>query len=82
MGPLVYVNGALVPKEQATVSVYDHGLLYGDGVFEGIRVYNGKVFRLQEHIDRLYNSGRAIMLKIPLSEEEMVAAVEETVAAN
>ncbi len=82
MGPLVYVNGDLVPKDQARVSVYDHGLLYGDGVFEGIRVYHGKVFRLQAHIDRLYNSARAIMLHMPLTKEEMVAAVEKTVAAN
>ena len=78
----VFVNGALVPKEQAVVSVFDHGLLYGDGVFEGIRVYGGKVFLLQEHIERLYESALAIRLTIPLSPAEMTAAVEKTVAAN
>jgi branched-chain amino acid aminotransferase len=78
----VYVNGKLVPRSQATVSVYDHGLLYGDGVFEGIRVYGGKVFRLREHVDRLYASARAIYLDIPLSREQMAEAVTSTVAAN
>ncbi|QDT55286.1 Branched-chain-amino-acid aminotransferase [Caulifigura coniformis] len=78
----VYVNGALLPKEQAVVSVFDHGLLYGDGVFEGIRVYGGKVFLLGEHIERLYESARAIRLVMPISPAEMTAAVEKTVAAN
>ncbi len=78
----VYVNGALLPKEQALVSVFDHGLLYGDGVFEGIRVYGGKVFLLGEHIERLYESALAIRLVIPVSPAEMTAAVEKTVAAN
>jgi branched-chain amino acid aminotransferase len=78
----VYVNGALVPKEQAVVSVFDHGLLYGDGVFEGIRVYGGKVFLLGEHVERLYESALAIRLVIPISPAEMAAAVEKTVAAN
>ncbi|HVJ67670.1 MAG TPA: branched-chain-amino-acid transaminase [Caulifigura sp.] len=78
----VYVNGALLPKEQAVVSVFDHGLLYGDGVFEGIRVYGGKVFLLGEHIERLYESALAIRLVIPISPAEMTAAVEKTVAAN
>ncbi len=82
MSQKVYVDGRLVPKEQAVVSVYDHGLLYGDGVFEGIRVYSKKVFRLKDHIDRLYESARAIRLQIPISPEEMTKAVEETVAAN
>ena len=82
MSRLVSLNGQLVPQEQATVSVYDHGLLYGDGVFEGIRVYFGKVFLLHEHIERLYESARAIRLEIPISIDEMIAAVEETVAAN
>ena len=82
MSPLVYINGELVPKEQATVSVLDHGLLYGDGVFEGIRVYNGRVFRLREHIDRLYNSAKGIALDMPVTKEEMMAAVKETVEAN
>ena len=70
----IYINGRLVPKEQATVSVFDHGLLYGDGVFEGLRSYGGKVFRLAEHIERLYDSARAIRLEIPLSREAFAAA--------
>jgi len=78
----VYINGKLVDKSQATVSVYDHGLLYGDGVFEGIRVYSGKVFRLAEHIDRLYDSARHILLEIPLTREQMTEAVVATVKAN
>jgi branched-chain amino acid aminotransferase len=76
------MNGKLVDKSEAKVSVYDHGLLYGDGVFEGIRVYHGKVFRLKEHIDRLYDSARAIWLEIPMTREDMTRAVEETVKAN
>jgi branched-chain amino acid aminotransferase len=82
MSTQVYIAGRLVPKEQAVVSVYDHGLLYGDGVFEGIRVYSRRVFLLDEHIRRLYASARAIRLSIPLTPEEMKRAVEETVAAN
>lgn len=82
MMPSIYINGQLVPKEDAKISVYDHGLLYGDGVFEGIRVYGGKVFLHQEHTDRLYESARAIRLEIPLSKQAMMAAVEQTVAAN
>ena len=78
----IYLNGSLVSKEEAVVSVYDHGLLYGDGVFEGIRVYSKRVFKLADHIDRLYESARAIRLTIPISPEEMIAAVEKTVAAN
>ena len=78
----VYIDGKLLPKEEAKISVFDHGLLYGDGVFEGIRVYNKKVFLIQEHIDRLYESALAIRLAIPLSKEEMVSAINETVAAN
>jgi branched-chain amino acid aminotransferase len=78
----VFVNGTLVPKEQAVVSVFDHGLLYGDGVFEGIRVYGGKVFLLKEHVERLYESALAIRLVIPMSPADMAAAVEKTVAAN
>ncbi|MFN5300965.1 MAG: branched-chain-amino-acid transaminase [Planctomycetaceae bacterium] len=79
---LVYVAGQLVDKSEAKVSVYDHGLLYGDGVFEGIRVYVGKVFLLEEHVDRLYESARAIRLEIPMSPAAMAQAVRETVAAN
>ena len=82
MSRQVYVSGKLVPADQAMVSVFDHGLLYGDGVFEGIRVYSKRVFLLKEHIDRLYESALAIRLQIPLTPEEMTKAVEETVAAN
>lgn len=78
----VYIAGRLVDKEQAVVSVYDHGFLYGDGVFEGIRVYGGKVFLLAEHIERLYESARAIRLEIPMSRADLTAAVNSTVAAN
>ena len=67
----VYINGKLYDKADAKISVYDHGLLYGDGVFEGIRIYDGKVFRLHEHIDRLYDSARRIALEIPLSREQI-----------
>jgi branched-chain amino acid aminotransferase len=80
--PRVYINGQFFDKEQATVSVYDHGLLYGDGVFEGIRIYNGKVFKHKEHIDRLYESAKHILLEIPLSPAEMTKAVEDTVKEN
>lgn len=78
----VYVNGKLVPPNEATVSVYDHGLLYGDGVFEGLRSYGGKVFRLEAHIRRLYESARAILLEIPLTREDMARAIQDTLAAN
>ncbi|MCA9184189.1 MAG: branched-chain-amino-acid transaminase [Pirellulaceae bacterium] len=78
----VYLAGKLVDKDDAKISVYDHGLLYGDGVFEGMRIYGGRVFRLQEHLDRLWDSAKAICLTIPMTPEEMTAAVNETVAAN
>ncbi len=78
----VYIDGVYHPKSKAAVSVYDHGLLYGDGVFEGIRVYNGIVFKLKEHIRRLYHSAHALMLKIPLTEDEMIQAVVETLRRN
>jgi branched-chain amino acid aminotransferase len=78
----IYFNGKLVPKEEAAVSVFDHGLLYGDGVFEGIRFYAGRVFRLDDHIDRLYRSARAIALEIPMTPDEMSLAVLETIRAN
>ncbi|MBO0699612.1 MAG: branched-chain-amino-acid transaminase, partial [Zavarzinella sp.] len=78
----VYINGKLYDRDEAKVSVYDHGFLYGDGVFEGIRVYNGKVFRHQEHIDRLYESAKSIALEIPIPPGEMLKAVEDTVKAN
>lgn len=79
---LIWLDGRLVPREQATVSVFDHGLLYGDGVFEGIRVYNRRVFRLEPHLDRLYDSARALALEIPLDRAAMTKAVEDTVRAN
>jgi len=79
---VVYVDGEYYPKSQAKISVFDHGLLYGDGVFEGIREYNGTVFKLKEHIDRLYRSAHFLMLKIPLSKEEMTGAVIETLRKN
>src|SRR6516165_7160189 len=78
----IYINGKLHDKADAKVSVYDHGLLYGDGVFEGIRVYDGKVFRLRDHVDRLYESARQIQLEIPLSREKMAEAINSTVQAN
>ncbi|MEM3601838.1 MAG: branched-chain-amino-acid transaminase [Candidatus Bathyarchaeia archaeon] len=80
--PLVYIDGEFYPKSQAKISVYDHGLLYGDGVFEGIRVYNGVVFKLKEHVDRLYRSAHAIMLQIPLTTDEMIKAVLEALRRN
>ncbi len=79
---LIYIDGELVPKSEARISVLDHGLLYGDGVFEGIRCYNGVVFKLKEHIDRLYRSAKVIKLDIPLTKEEMIKAVIETLKAN
>jgi branched-chain amino acid aminotransferase len=80
--PVVYVDGDWVNKSQASVSVYDHGLLYGDGVFEGIRTYDGVIFRFKEHLDRLYNSAKSIKLQIPLSPEEMTKAVVDTLKRN
>jgi len=79
---LVYIDGEYYPESEAKISVFDHGFLYGDGVFEGIRSYNGIVFKLKEHIDRLYYSARAIMLSIPLTKEEMTEAVLETLRKN
>jgi len=79
---LVYVDGEYFPKSQAKVSVFDHGLLYGDGVFEGIRAYSGSVFKLKEHVDRLYRSVHMIMLDIPLTKEQMIQAVLETLRKN
>jgi branched-chain amino acid aminotransferase len=78
----VYINGTLYDKDDAKISVYDHGLLYGDGVFEGMRVYGGKVFRMPEHLERLWNSAKAIWLEIPLTPEALGQAVDETVKAN
>jgi branched-chain amino acid aminotransferase len=78
----IYISGKYYDKEHAKISVYDHGLLYGDGVFEGMRSYHGKVFRLQEHLDRLWDSARSIWLTIPISQEQMAAAVNDTLAKN
>jgi branched-chain amino acid aminotransferase len=82
MSRQVYISGKFVPQEEAKISVFDHGLLYGDGVFEGIRSYRGKVFRLAEHISRLYQSAKAIWLEIPMSQQAMCDAVNETVRVN
>jgi len=79
---LVYIDGQFYPKSEAKISVYDHGLLYGDGVFEGIRAYNKTVFKLKEHIDRLYRSAHTIKLKIPLTKSQMTKAVLETLKKN
>jgi branched-chain amino acid aminotransferase len=79
---LIYINGKFVPPEQAAVSVFDHGFLYGDGVFEGIRAYGGRVFKLKEHVRRLFDSAQAIMLCIPMSQEEMGEAILETLRKN
>ncbi|RBW71558.1 branched-chain-amino-acid transaminase [Bacillus taeanensis] len=78
----IYLDGEFVTKENAKISVYDHGFLYGDGVFEGIRVYDGNVFRLEEHLQRLYNSAKSIMLEIPHTSEELSAIIVETVKKN
>ncbi|WP_254512969.1 branched-chain-amino-acid transaminase [Anatilimnocola floriformis] len=78
----IYISGKYYDKEHAKISVYDHGLLYGDGVFEGMRSYHGKVFRLEEHLDRLWDSARSIWLNIPISKEQMATAVNETLAKN
>ncbi|HHV81996.1 MAG TPA: branched-chain-amino-acid transaminase [bacterium] len=79
---IVYVNGEFVSTEEAKVSVYDRGLLYGDGVFEGIRAYNGRVFKLDEHIDRLYESAHSILIDIPLTKEEFKENLAETIRRN
>jgi branched-chain amino acid aminotransferase len=78
----IYIDGKFYPKSEAKLSVYDHGLLYGDGVFEGIRAYNGQVFKLKEHVARLYESAHSIMLQIPLTQEQIVAAVIESLRKN
>jgi branched-chain amino acid aminotransferase len=78
----IYIDGKFYQKEDAKVSVFDHGLLYGDGVFEGIRTYDGLIFKLKEHIDRLYQSAHAIMLEIPMGKDEMVEAIKKTLREN
>jgi branched-chain amino acid aminotransferase len=82
MGLVIYVDGEFLPKEKAVVSVFDHGLLYGDGIFEGIRAYHNRVFKLQDHIDRLYDSAKVILLEIPITREEMAEVVLETMRRN
>ncbi len=79
---LVYINGEFVPENEAKISVFDHGFLYGDGVFEGIRAYDGKVFKLYEHLDRLYDCAKVIDLEIPITKEEFAEAILETLRRN
>jgi len=79
---LVYIDGEFVPESEAKISVFDHGFLYGDGVFEGIRAYRGVVFKLKEHIDRLYDSARFLRIEIPMSKEELMEKILETVRRN
>jgi branched-chain amino acid aminotransferase len=82
MSRQIYINGTYFPQEEAKISVFDHGLLYGDGVFEGLRSYSGKVFRLDQHVQRLYESAHAICLKIPLSQADMCDAISGAVEKN
>ena len=82
MGLIIYLNGSFVPEEDAKVSVFDHGFLYGDGIFEGIRAYHGRVFKLDEHLKRLYESAKSIQLKIGISKEEMQEVVLESLRRN
>ncbi len=79
---VIWMNGKLVAPEQATVSIFDHGVLYGDGIFEGLRQYNGRVFRLMDHLKRLYASARAIRLDIPYQADQLATAIHETLQAN
>ena len=81
-GLQIYLDGAFVPRDEAKISVFDHGFLYGDGVFEGIRAYNGRVFRLTEHVDRLYDCAKTIDLEIPIAKEEMTKAIVEVCKRN
>ena len=78
----VYIDGKFLDEQKAKVSVFDHGLLYGDGIFEGIRAYNGRVFKLKEHIDRLFFSAKAILLDIPMSHADLMAATVQTLSAE
>src|ERR1700741_1650393 len=78
----IYIDGKFYSEADAKVSVFDHGLLYGDGIFEGIRFYNSRVFRLQEHLDRLWDSARSICLEIPMSMQEMEEALLDAIRAN
>ncbi len=81
-GLTIFLDGQFVPEAEAKVSVFDHGLLYGDGIFEGIRFYNGRVFRLEEHLERLWDSARSICLEIPMDRGEMTEALLETIRRN
>ncbi|MEM3906436.1 MAG: aminotransferase class IV, partial [Nitrososphaerota archaeon] len=78
----VYIDGQFVPRKDAKISVWDHGLLYGDGVYEAIRIYEGNIFKLKEHVDRLYYSAKAIKIYIPITKEELLEAVVELVKKN
>src|ERR1700682_5048594 len=78
----IYVDGKFYAEGDAKVSVFDHGLLYGDGIFEGIRFYNSRVFRLEEHLERLWDSARSILLEIPMSQRAMTEALLETIRQN
>src|SRR5947208_3132409 len=78
----IYIDGKFYSEANARVSVFDHGLLYGDGIFEGVRFYNGRVFRLEEHLERLWNSARSICLEIPMTRQEMTEALLETIRQN
>jgi branched-chain amino acid aminotransferase len=78
----IYIDGEFLPESEAKISVFDHGLLYGDGIFEGIRFYNGRVFRLEDHLERLWDSARSICLEIPMSRREMTEALLETIRQN
>lgn len=80
--PLIFVNGEMKPKREAMVSVYDHGLLYGDGVFEGIRVYRGRIFKSKQHMERLWASAERLRIKIPISQDEMVSVQRRCIEAN
>jgi branched-chain amino acid aminotransferase len=79
---IIYIDGKYLPDDKARISVFDHGFLYGDGVFEGIRAYNGKIFRLKEHLDRLYDSAKTIDIKPPVSKEEMTEVICEVLRRN
>jgi len=82
VSPVIYIDGQYLDKEQARISVFDHGLLYGDGVFEGLRSYKGCIFRLRQHLDRLYDSARFLMLEIPVDRAELTEIVKETCSRN
>ena len=82
MGLKIWLTDKLVDEDQAKISVFDHGLLYGDGVFEGIRVYNGKIFKLDEHLDRLFQSAKVIRLLVPMNKQALIDASLKTVEAN